>query len=269
MARAVREWVTFPDPKEKGRRWQIDVTFLLSSWQCIFGSGCQGVLTERAPELVLGCCSYGAHFTDRADRDHVVRAAKQLSGAEWQFAKVGRKKGIYAKAGKDDDGVMEWRTRIVDDACIFLNREGFAAGPGCALHLHAMNTKQHHADLKPEVCWQLPLRRLDDEQDDGTVVSTLTEFGRAGWGEGGDDFAWWCTEAPEAFTGSEPVYVSMDGELRRMLGKRLHRDVVSYLDARRRDRTTPAIPHPAESVPVTITKKNGKRAGHKPAHSKR
>jgi hypothetical protein len=260
MAGATREWVTFPDPKEEGRTWQIDVTFLLSNWTCIFGDGCQGVLTERAPELVLGCCSYGAHFSDTKDRDHVVRAAKQLTAAEWQFAKAGRKKGIYAKAGKDDDGVMEWRTRIVDDACIFLNRDGFPAGPGCALHLHAMRTNRHHADLKPEVCWQVPLRRLDEEQDDGTVISTLTEFGRAGWGEGGDDFAWWCTEDPGAFVGKVPVYVSMADELRRMLGKRLYRDIVKYLDARAADRKVPPVAHPA-SVPVQLTTKRGAKRG--------
>jgi hypothetical protein len=256
MARAVREWVTFPDPKDKGRRWQIDVTFLLSNWHCIFGNGCQGVLTEKAPELVLGCCSYGAHFSDVADRDQVARAARELSADEWQFAKAGRKKGIYEKAGKDDDGVMEWRTRLVDDACIFLNRDGFAAGPGCALHLHGMRTGQHHADLKPEVCWQLPLRRFDEDQDDDTVVTTLTEFGRTGWGEGGEDFAWWCTEAPEAFTAVEPVYVSMRAELRKMLGKRLYRSVVDYLDERAAVGATPPIPHPA-TVPVSITTKRG------------
>jgi len=253
--RAVREWVTFDDPKDEGRRWQVDVTFLLSSWQCIFGQGCQGVLTEKAPELVLGCCSYGAHFSDRADRDHVVRVAKALSDDEWQFAKIGRKKGIYAKVGRDEDGVMEWRTRLVDDACIFLNRDGFANGPGCAIHQHAMRTKQHHADLKPEVCWQVPLRRLDDEQDDGSVVSTLTEFGRSGWGEGGDDFAWWCTEEPEAFTGREPVYVTMADELQRMMGKRLYRSVAAYLDTRRADRAMPAVAHPASRVPVEISTK--------------
>jgi hypothetical protein len=254
MVRAAREWVTFPDPKEKGRRWQIDVTFLLSNWQCIFGQGCQGVLTERAPELELGCCSYGAHFSDRNDRDLVVRAAHDLRDDEWQFAKVGRKKGIYAKAGKDDDGVVEWRTRLVDDACIFLNRTGFGTGPGCALHVHAMRTGTHHSELKPEVCWQLPLRRLDEEQEDGSVVSTLTEFGREGWGEGGQDFAWWCTEAPAAFSGAEPVYRSMGAELRKMLGKRLHRAVVEYLDARYDDRDVPPVEHPA-SVPVKITRK--------------
>jgi hypothetical protein len=254
MVRAAREWVTFADPKEEGRRWQIDVTFLLSNWQCIFLDGCQGVLTECAPELELGCCSYGAHFSDRGDRDAVVRAAKRLRDDEWQFAKIGRKKGVYKQAGRDEDGVMEWRTRLVDDACIFLNRSDFEAGPGCALHLHGMRTGTHHSDLKPEVCWQVPLRRIDEEQDDGTVVSTLTEFGRTGWGEGGDDFAWWCTEAPEAFSGAEPVYRSMAPELRKMLGKRLHRDVVTYLDARYVDRDFPPVAHPA-AVPVEITRK--------------
>ena len=258
MVRPAREWVTFPDPKEEGRRWQIDVTFLLSNWRCIFLDGCQGVLTECAPELELGCCSYGAHFSDRGDREMVERAARKLRDDEWQFAKVGRKKGISVKVGRDDDGVMEWRTRLVDDACIFLNRSDFAAGPGCALHLHGVRTGVHHSELKPEVCWQVPLRRIDEEQDDGTVVSTLTEFGRSGWGEGGDDFAWWCTEAPEAFTGSEPVYRSMAPELRKMLGKRLHRSLTAYLDARYGDRDVPPLAHPA-AVPVEITRKRRSR----------
>lgn len=240
-----REWVSFDDPEEDGRRWQVDVTFLLSSWQCIFGCGCQGVLTERAPELVEGCCSYGAHFSDRKDRDHIVRVSKQLTADEWQFRDQGRKKGIYARVGKDEDGHTEWRTRLQDDACIFLNRVGFDGGVGCALHVHAMRTGQHHSDVKPEVCWQLPLRRIDDEQDDGTVVSTLTEFARDGWGEGGDDFAWWCTEAPEAFTGTAPVYESLGVELRKMLGAKLYRRVVAYLDERRSARPAPVV-HPTE-----------------------
>jgi hypothetical protein len=258
MARPAREWITFPDPREEGRLWQVDVTFLLSSWQCIFGAGCQGNLTEPAPELEWGCCSYGAHFSDRADRDHVERAAQKLTAREWQYAKVGRKKGIYKKVGKLDDGAPDWQTRIVDDACIFLNRTGFANGAGCALHQHALRTGRHHSAVKPEVCWQLPLRRIDEEQEDGSVISTLTEFGREGWGEGGEDFAWWCTEAPEAFTAREPVYRSLAVELRKMLGKRLYRDVVDYLDARRKVRSLPPVRHPAQ-VPVAIGKRRRDR----------
>ena len=110
-----REWVTFADPVDEGRTWQIDVTFLLSNWQCIFGQGCQGIWTEPTPELVHGCCTYGAHFSDKADRDHVVKAARELSADEWQFAKAGRKKGIFERAEEEDDdeerGPKEWKTR--------------------------------------------------------------------------------------------------------------------------------------------------------------
>ena len=136
-----------------------------------------------------------------------MKVAKKLPDDEWQFADVGRKKGIYAKAGKDEDGKTEWRTRLVDDACIFLNRPGFDGRPGLrAAHATAMRTGQHHSDVKPEVCWQLPLRRIDEEQDDGSVVSTLTEFGRDGWGEGGDDFAGGAPRPPRRSSGAEPVY---------------------------------------------------------------
>ena len=253
-----REWVSFDDPTEEGRRWQVDVTFLTSHWRCIYGDGCQGVLTEPAEEMAQGCCSYGAHFTDRKDRDRVARAAKELTDDVWQHRKVGLSKGIYAKAGKDEDGKTEWRSRLVDDACIFLNRPGFEAGAGCALHLQSMRTGQHHSDLKPDVCWQLPLRCVDDEQEDGTVVSTMSEFGRDGWGEGGEEFAWWCTEAPEAFVDAEPVYKTLAAELRKMMGKKLYEQVARYLDERGTS-TPPPVRHPAEA-PVRFTGRKGRAA---------
>ena len=60
------EWVSFEDPDEE-RTWVFDVTFLTSAWSCIYGNGCPGVLTGPAPELEHGCCSYGAHFVDKAE----------------------------------------------------------------------------------------------------------------------------------------------------------------------------------------------------------
>jgi hypothetical protein len=179
----------------------------------------------------------------------VAKVAKTLTADEWQFAKRGRKRGIYEKVvpePDDEPGPTEWKTRTIDDACIFLNRPDFAAGPGCALHLHALNTGKHFSAYKPEVCWQVPLRRIDDEQDDGTVVSRLTEFGRDGWGEGGEDFAWWCTEAPEAFTAHEPVYRSMETELRLMLGDAVYEEISKYCDARVAAGSS-GLPHPAEA----------------------
>ena len=63
----VREWATFPDPGDPKRRWMVDVTWLTSPWRCLFGCGCQGVLTGPTPEMQQGCCSYGAHFSDEDD----------------------------------------------------------------------------------------------------------------------------------------------------------------------------------------------------------
>ena len=127
-----REWVTFDDPKDDRRTWQIDVTFLLVlAGPASSGAGARACSPSPAPELVQGCCSYGAHFSDRKDRDHVVqRRAASSATTSGSSRTSGRKKGIYAKAGKDDDGKHEWRTRLVDDACIFLNRPGFAERSG-------------------------------------------------------------------------------------------------------------------------------------------
>ena len=244
----VREWVTFPDPRRKKHVWHVDVTFLTSHWSCIFGNGCQGVLTEEAPELAQGCCSYGAHASDAKDQALVNRAAKLLDDDTWQFRKRAKKKGIWVKVAKDD-----YRTRLVDGACIFLNRPGFATGPGCALHQLADRTGQHHSDLKPEVCWQLPIRNIeeyDEDADDGIVYHRLTEFARHGWGDGGDEFAWWCTEEPAAFVGREPVYRSLEPELRKVCGDALYEMIAEYLDDRLASGPVPVV-HPAE-VPVVL-----------------
>ncbi len=98
-------------------------------------------------------------------------------------------------------------------------------------------------DLKPDVCWQLPLRRDDREEGDGRVTSTVTEWGRSHWGAGGAEFHWWCTEAPEAFVGSEPVYTAMADELIALVGEPVYRRLAVHLDQRRRSRTV--LPHPA------------------------
>src|SRR5919107_3821728 len=111
------EWLSFDDPDER-RHWMFDVTFLLSNWTCIFGRGCPGVLTEPTPELVQGCCSYGAHFLDEEDVARVAAAAATLTAEQWQFAKRGRGPKGFVRRTKDGELV----TRLADDPCIFLNR---------------------------------------------------------------------------------------------------------------------------------------------------
>jgi len=249
------EWVSFDDPAEE-RTWVIDVTFLSSSWHCIYGSGCQGVLTAPAPEQMEGCCSYGAHFTDEADAKRVAAAAETLSPEQWQFRSKGRRKAGVLK--RDAKGTIT--TRLVAGACIFLNRPGHPGGAGCALHRAALERGVPPLELKPDVCWQLPLRREDTVGADGHVTSSLGEWRRRHWGEGGAQFAWWCTEAPEAFGARDPVYLTLREEIVAMTGQEVYDLLGSYLKGRmdRRGQGTSLLAHP------TVRRRAGGRGEDQP-----
>jgi hypothetical protein len=231
----VHEWISFDDVGHR-RTWVADATFLRSNWSCIYGNGCKGVLDADAVEMAQGCCSYGAHFVDDDDVQTVVSAVVRLTPADWQFHKQGMKKGFLDSA---DDGATV--TRLVDDACIFLNRPDFEGGPGCALHRAALAAGERAMDWKPNVCWQLPLR-LDSQTDDhGHMISTLREWKRRDWGPGGDEFHWWCTETHEAFVGTVPVYEYLRDEIIGMVGQEVYDRMVVLLT---RPEWVP-LPHPA------------------------
>ena len=245
---SAHEWLSFDDPDE-ARTWMVDVTFLESPWECIYGRGCQGVLTEPAPELVEGCCSYGAHFTGAEDAQRVEAAAEGLTDEQWQFRSVALQRGGPLRGGNG----RAVTTRLVDGACIFLNRPGHPGGPGCALHRAALEAGAAPLTLKPDVCWQLPLRRDESVGPDGHVTTTVGEWRRQHWGSGGAEFAWWCTEAPEAFTGHQPVYRTMRPELEEMMGFAAYELVARYLDARR---PTGSGGRRAAPVPVPVRVKH-------------
>jgi hypothetical protein len=234
----LHEWVSFDDPDED-RTWVFDVTFLVSGWECIWGRGCQGVLTGPAPELEHGCCDYGAHFTSEDDVRRVERHAARLTAEQWQFKKLARQRGGPIRQKRKSG---EYVTRLADEACIFLNRPGFPGGPGCALHRAALDAGARPLDWKPDVCWQLPLRRTDETDGHGHVTSTVREWKRRDWGAGGQEFHWWCTESPDAFVSRRPVYETMAEELLELVGEQPYRLLVQHLRARRK---STFLPHPA------------------------
>ena len=237
----LHEWVSFEDPDEQ-RTWLFDVTFLTSDWTCIFGRGCKGVLDQDFSEAYQGCCSYGAHFTGPDDIAHTEAMAAQLTPSQWQFHAEGSADGIIVT---DDEGTTT--TRIVDDACIFLNRPGFDGdGIGCAFHHLAAADGRGHVDVMPEVCWQVPIRRVDETDEHGWVTSTVREWKRRDWGEGGEDFHWWCTDAPDAFVSATPVYEHMAAELRALTSEVAYEMLADHLDGRRRRQGTEVyLPHPS------------------------
>lgn len=233
-----REWVTVTDPDDDHRRYTFDVSFLLSSYTCIYGAGCEG-LQPGQQDPALGCCGHGAYLDgDDDDADELARlVAEELDPAIMQYHARARRLGPTAS---DPDG--ELRTRRVDGGCIFANRTGFAGGIGCALHHLAEARGEHHATYKPTVCWQIPLHRTIEESDanDGGTLETHTiaAYERGHWGPGGAAFGWWCLDDELAFVGRDPLYRSMEVELRRMVGDAVYAELAAHLDRRRRSAST-------------------------------
>jgi hypothetical protein len=218
-----REWVEFDDPAVPDHRIRADLTWLASAWTCIYGRGCAGVVEGRPDD---GCCSHGAFFTDDDDLQRVTANVGLLTAEDWQLAPLGRASWTEEDSASDegaDDDVRSLRTRVVDGACVFLNRPGFPGGQGCALHRMALRTGVHPLTTKPDVCWQLPVRREQEHVDrpDGTrvLVTSVGEFDRRGWGPGGHDLHWWCTGAPAAHVSPEPLVETYAAELTELLGE--------------------------------------------------
>lgn len=223
-----REWVSIRDPDDEHLRYDFDVSFLLSSYRCIYGDGCPGINGDA----VIGCCEHGAYWVDDDERERFEHGWDDVLDADvMQFHELASERGITQRDGDD-----EAHTRIHDGACVFLNRAGWPAGEGCAFHVAAMRRGEHHMAYKPTVCWQVPLHRDIREEtanDGGTLeIHRIAAFERGTWGEGGADFDWWCTDDATAFVAEEPVYRRMERELREMVGAPVYEELAGFLDHR-------------------------------------
>jgi hypothetical protein len=148
----------------------------------------------------------GAEVLDDDEAMLVAALAPTIDPARFQHHADAAEAGVFS-----DD--TRTNTRVVDGACIFFNRPGFAGGTGCALHLEAMATGEPVLDWKPEVCWQLPLR-IDRDGDS----ATLRRWTRADWGEDGATMHWCCTEGDRAYVGDRPVIDSLAEEIEALVG---------------------------------------------------
>jgi hypothetical protein len=239
---------TFVEIVDDATVWRFERAFLTSNWHCLFGNGCIGILSEPAVELNQGCCSLGAHFGDgepgQAEARQVSAYAGMLTADQWQHHEVGTTDYTARNDGEDDDGGGDdelgtvagffgdrgrTHTRVVDGACIFLNRPGFAGGAGCALHIAAVAHGDSPTEWKPSVCWQLPLRvdwaAVDPADPDGPELATVRRWSRADWGEHGKTMAWCCTERSEggeAYSGDTSVIDGLATELQALAGETVY-----------------------------------------------
>lgn len=129
------------------------------------------------------------------------------------------------------------RTRKYKGACIFLNRPGFAGGIGCALHSKAVALGGEPLTMKPDVCWQLPIRRTQEwvTRPDGSEIlkTTVTEYDRRGWGEGGRTCTGTAPAIPNAHVGTRPVWQSYAAELTELLGEKAYDELAAMCKRRR------------------------------------
>jgi hypothetical protein len=253
-----REWIEFVDPADPEHLVRADLTWLTSAWTCVFGRGCAGVVEGRAED---GCCNHGAFFTDEDDLARVEASVAQLTERDWQRhpgRPVARDEwtepDTLSEPGPGEVAEQALRTRVTDGACVFLNRPGHPGGAGCALHAMALRQGRHPLETKPDVCWQLPIRReqewVDRPDDTRVLVSTIGEFDRRGWGPGGHDLHWWCTGAPIAHVSAQPLVETYGPELTALLGPAAYAELRRLTEARL-DAGLIA-PHPASPRPVPV-----------------
>ncbi|AIK84144.1 hypothetical protein CGLAR1_02455 [Corynebacterium glutamicum] len=243
-----REWYEFTDPTDVEHVFSIDLTWLESNWNCTFGTpDCLGIDSENAD---VGCCGHGAFLADETDRDQLYDAVAQMPAKYWQLRPASTDSFLASDDGTDIEPWLTWdelddedgnpepalKTTVVNGACIFANRAGWETGAGCALHQWGVDENKDLTVVKPEVCWQLPLRRLEawEERPDGQEIlrTTITEYNRRGWGNGGEDFDWYCTTSPRCHTNAEPMWKTQETELRALMGPNSYEVLRKYLEAR-------------------------------------
>ncbi len=205
---------------------EVDADFLTSSWTCIWDRGCAGIGEVADPDAQLGCCSVGAEMLDEQEAMTISALAASIDPSRAQFADDIADGGALRQV---DSGRAEWATRVVDGACIFLNRPGFSGGSGCALHLEAVAVGEPAVDWKPSICWQLPIKLetvepaagQQGQQEQGQRLR-LRRWLRTDWGPEGEQMAYCCTEPAstpaDAFVGSTSVVDSLANELVALLG---------------------------------------------------
>ncbi|MDO4631543.1 MAG: hypothetical protein Q4A82_04570 [Corynebacterium sp.] len=263
-----RQWLEFINPIDEKHVFSIDLTWLESHYSCSFGTpACRGISADQPS---VGCCNHGAFLCDETDRDQLFDAVSRMPPRYWQHHTEDIAEFLLTPDVTDIEPWLVWdelddedgnpepalKTKIVDGACIFANRPGWPTGAGCALHQWALDADEDLTIVKPEVCWQLPLRRLEawEERADGEEIlrTTITEYERRGWGNGGEDFDWYCTTAPACHANARPLWQTCETELRALMGDESFEVLAAHLRMRAELFDAQGLP-PAALVPHPAT----------------
>ncbi len=208
-----------PHPTREGWTLLLDIEFLTSRYSCIYGAGCKGIELNKPK---AGCCSIGAFYADDEDRKNTERMFEEnMPSRLMENYATAKRLGVSAKSGND------WKTRVVNGSCIFLNRK--PGNEGCSLHVLAQEMDVSHVKTKPHICWLIPISAEEDE-DDQTIY--ITRHTVDDWGGNDDEPAieYWCMGDEEANTANAlPVFISHHAELTNELGEEAYKALCNAL----------------------------------------
>ena len=182
-----RAFVEFVDPADEEQVFRCDLTWLTSGYTCIFGQGCQGIYAD-SPDV--GCCTLGAHFGDEDDEQRVAAYVAQLTPEQWQFhpQRAGARPTTGSRPTTTASARPSPSSTTASRRASSTTAPTSATGAGCALHGLALEQGRNPLETKPDVCWQLPIRRTfrNVERQDGTSYTEVSigEYDRRGWGPG-------------------------------------------------------------------------------------
>jgi len=278
---------TFIDVRHDGTVYRLDVGWLLSNYNCIYGRGCKSAFPGHT-QPVHGCCTIGAHYQSEDDVQNTRDVLARLDPSYFTNGDL-----IYGPDGVAHD--KNWLTTLVDDicedmkwyqklwykfrhrkdevemktkvagkACIFANDDDSPAGGGCGFHHAAIAHGEDYQPWKPLVCSWVPMYmiELDENQElqlDEPVI-VVTRYENRYWSNDGDEeFSdWWCMDAEEAYSASKPVYVTMEKEIRLMLGDAVYEKIKAVLDPYMNQ-----VGSKHTGVPVSISNRRGSGYAHR------
>jgi hypothetical protein len=260
-AHSTVEWVTITDPDNASMSYTFNVTFLGSTWGCMFGNGCPG-LTKKTEDLLvpdLGCCTDGFYVRDEDDLAQIDAAASQLTEEDWDKDLAAHVRKTAVKIDGNDKGTLinGWarqvgndpdliKSRVFKGGCVFANRNGGSAGkPGCAfVHMAARLKKTStaevdHALVMPVVCHFLPLKFDLFERPGGGSETVVTAWDASRWYEAAPDpeetsdgpFEWWCVDTADAYlTETTPLYKRMAETITREVGSKVYKILAARIE---------------------------------------
>lgn len=259
------EWQTFIG--DDGIEYTLDVTFLASGWECVFGRGCKGIYDDSVN--TTGCCSIGVWFYGKDDLKKTINAAKALSPEQWASHPDNVNKKVRSSSDwleyvttTDDDGDPKTATMELHDGstvCVFFNPIGHEFY-GCALH-HAGAANGGGAkgalDNKPFVCGEVPFRQ---DWDESGVAVTIYGITNRDWAKDHSEevLDWWCVDDGATYVSQTPVYVRERDTLLRMIPEDVYAKLSNFMYKRQQALGT----QPHRGVRVEITSRpsgDGKR----------